>query len=792
MHARRVRGARHPTERPARADCPLATQPSHPRVPSSRIRIKYRGVDASNTQPRSLFWPLALLTLTAACAHDPTVRPDQPKVVALDIKGTEQVKPSAIKEKIVTTRPPWWERLNPFGKRSYFDPNTWQADLKRIVRFYQAQGFYEARIESAQQEPRGDNAVALAVTVHEGEPTKVVQLNVMGMETVEPAHRARALDALPIAEGLVFQEAQWEAAKELVSGRLHELGYAEAEVGGEVRVDLATQGAQVDLRVQSGPRYRFGNIFVATDANPQVNPRRIIEQAQGALRKGDWYSESALAEAQARVFRMGVFGAVKVNRGAPDREARTVPVVVDVREAPFRSVRAGGGVGLDAARQEVRVLGEWTHRNFFGGLRKLTLSSRLGYAFIPNVTAAFDRVDTDGDGVDDAPNLSTPHGLVFQLSAQFEQPRFLARDLRLQTSLTAERGLEQAFNFIGGRARGGVVWLPHPDFSLTPTYNLELYRLQGQRGLADQTTVPPLLLGCASGTASGSTCNISVSYLEQFAEWNRRDDPIAPSHGYYASLSLQEGGGPLQGDFTFLRVLPDLRAYYTFGPGERFTLAARMRLGTLITPVVTNETGERVRRESAIVNRFFAGGGASMRGFNSRRLSPMNVINPDAEQPNDRIVPVGGNSLVETSVELRMKLIPDLSLALFHDTGLAGNGPLNFGPRQEDVVRESSRIFGDYHYQALGLGLRYLTIVGPIRLDVARRLNIGQPLPILDPTSGRPTASIGGLGDCFGLGVEKTTITNPDGSTRTVNVEKSYAGAPEGYCTFFLSIGEAF
>ena len=115
----------------------------------------------------------------------------------------------------------------------------------------------------------------------------------------------------------------------------------------------------MDLQVKPGPRYRFGNIFVATDANPQVAPAAHHRAGAGrGSRKGDWYSETALAEAQARVFRMGVFGAVKVNRGAPDREAGTVPVVVDVREAPFRSMRLGGGVGLDSARQEGRVLGE--------------------------------------------------------------------------------------------------------------------------------------------------------------------------------------------------------------------------------------------------------------------------------------------------------------------------------------------------------------------------------------------------------------------------------------------------
>ena len=297
-------------------------------------------MDAADTHPsRPFFLPLlTLLALAPACAHTDH-RPDQPKVVALDIQGAKQVKPSAIKEKIVTTPPAWYERLNPFGRRSYFDPNTWQADLKRIVRFYQAQGFYDARIDSESQTPKGDKAIALEVKLTEGPPTLVSTFNTPGLEEVEPQHRARALEDLPLAVGQVFHEDQWDTTKETVQQRLHELGYAEAEVGGEVQVDLATHGAVVNLQIQAGPRYKFGNIFVATDANPQVNPRRIIEQAQGAVRKGNWYSESALSEAQARVFRMGVFGAVKVNRGAPDREARTVPVVVDVREAPFRSVR---------------------------------------------------------------------------------------------------------------------------------------------------------------------------------------------------------------------------------------------------------------------------------------------------------------------------------------------------------------------------------------------------------------------------------------------------------------------
>ncbi len=686
---------------------------------------------------------LLLLALACACATTKPY-PDSREVDDLKIEGTDQLDDGDIKAKILTTETPWWEPLWPFDKGpSYFDPNAWQADLRRIERYYQAEGYYQARVVSNEVKPEGAEAVELEVTVQEGKPTRIGAIEVAGLEGLPEDHQRRARADLPLQVGEVFREEDWAGVKDLIQGRLRELGYAQAEVGGEVQVDVETNLAAVKLQVQPRPRYKFGVIFVATDYNPQVSTKRIIEQAQGAIRKGDWYSESALAEAQARVFAMGVFGAVKVNRGEPDQEGGTVPVVVDVREAPLRSIRLGGGFGVDVTRQEGRVLAEWTNRNIGGGLRRLTVRGRAGYAFLPSIYAS-------ASGDKDAKS-----GLVFDAITEFEQPRFLFRDLRLQASLSAEKGLEQAYSFVGGRLRTGVIWQPHPDLSVFPAYNLEVYQLSGTVGGTER--VPPITLGCREQTAGDTSCQIELSYLEATVEWDRRDDKTEPRSGYYAALSVQGGGGPLFGDFTYIRLLPDMRYYHSFGLEQRLTVAGKLRLGTLI-PYRNKETGQE---QSSIVTRFFSGGGSSMRGFNSRRLSPQIAVASEVPDRAAVTVPIGGNSLFESSLEVRYRVTESLVVASFWDTGYVGEGPLSLG----------GAAFQSRLYHAVGMGLRYLTVVGPIRLDIARRLNVGAPLIV-----GGPDSTNLASGTCFGLGSKKT----------------DYAGSPEGLCTVQLSIGEAF
>lgn len=711
-------------------------------------------------------WAL-IFTLVAAAVlgcSGAKEKPDEPIVRSLKIEGAKKVSAGEIKGKILTAESGWLPSWFPFfSDRHYFDPNAWQGDLRRIERVYQSEGYYDARVVNDLVTSKSKDAVDLKVKIVEGEPVRIDKIDIRGLDALPADHRARALADLFIKPGDILKEEIWEGVKGVIQARLHELGYAEAVVNGSAYVDLATHKATIQVNAEVGQRYRFGDLFVASGAQPKVRPSWIYEQAEAAMKKGTWYSDTSLAEAQARVFRMGVFGAVKVNRGAPERVDGTLPIVVDVREAPFHTLRSGGGFGIDQTRNEGRLLAEYVNRDFFGGLRKLTLRGKVGWAFIPNIWTSLGGSQTQ----------ATKSEPIYRVGAELEQPRFFFRDVRLETSVESERGVEQAYSYVGAKAKVGFIWQPHPAFSIFPSYNIETdYLLSGQVSLGGRS--PALFFGKQCG--GDVNCLVTLSYLEQAIVWDRRDDPLEPRKGYYVSLNFQEGGGALRGSFDYLRIRPEARYYHSFGREQKVTLSARVSIGTL-RPLGGSD--------SPILTRFFSGGD-TMRGFNYRRLSPLFVVPVNANQTqSDGVavpsglqgvtVPIGGNGLVETSVELRYRFAEKFELAAFFDAGFVTSQDVWTGARQDAAY------FTRNLQYAAGIGLRYLTAVGPIRLDLAYRLPGGPPLSVFQqsPSLNLPSQETG----CFGL--------NPFGifSGRT---GPQTAGYPEGLCAFHLSIGEAF
>jgi translocation and assembly module TamA len=204
--------------------------------------------------------------------------------------------------------------------------------------------------------------------------------------------------------------------------------------------------------------------------------------------------------------------------------------------------------------------------------------------------------------------------------------------------------------------------------------------------------------------------------------------------------------------------LPDARAYVSFGDEKELTLSARLRAGEL-WPWSGNPD------DSAVVTRFYAGGAISMRGFSERRLSPLLLVPPQPGAPNAQVtVPIGGNGLIDGSFEARYSLTSSLRLAAFIDFGQVTHGRLT----ADDIP---------HVLWAVGIGIRLLTPIGPIRVDLARRLPFGD-LPVLyqvDAAGAIVPASYTPDDSCFGL--FGSHVTTP---------------VPDNMCTLHIAIGEAF
>ena len=108
-----------------------------------------------------------------------------------------------------------------------------------------------------------------------------------------------------------------------------------------------------------------------------------------------------------------------------------------------------------------------------------------------------------------------------------------------------------------------------------------------------------------------------------------------------------------------------------------------------------------------VEERFYSGGSYSVRGWQRQLLGPREISMPADSM--ESVVPTGGNSIIEGSFEFRNPIYKNISGALFLDYGNVWGDWNGF-----DLL--------DLHY-AIGAGLRYNTLIGPIRVDFAWKLN---------------------------------------------------------------------
>ncbi|MFQ5769316.1 MAG: BamA/TamA family outer membrane protein, partial [bacterium] len=170
---------------------------------------------------------------------------------------------------------------------------------------------------------------------------------------------------------------------------------------------------------------------------------------------------------------------------------------------------------------------------------------------------------------------------------------------------------------------------------------------------------------------------------------NSTDRLFSPTRGSLSSFFIETAGLLLQTKFKYYKIYGENRWYRKIKPG--YVLAFRVLMGTM-----NSLGGSPV---TPIEERFFAGGSYSVRGWRRQLLGPSD------EEGNPR----GGNSIIEGSFELRNPIYKGFSGAIFFDYGNVWENWLGF-----DLL--------DLRY-AIGTGLRYNTLIGPLRLDFAWKIN---------------------------------------------------------------------
>ncbi|HEX3776458.1 MAG TPA: BamA/TamA family outer membrane protein [Polyangiaceae bacterium] len=680
-------------------------------------------------------------SFVAACTSVP---PGRSAVQSVDFEGNHSLDSDELREKLATAESPRF--LGFFSGVVYdysvFDRFVLDRDLQRIERYYRAKGYYAARARAGRVFFTSPNKVKVEIIVDEGKPTIVRRVDFHGLESL-PRPIADAAErgtraALDVNQR--FEESKYEDAEKALRTKLANYGYAYVKVQRAADVDLPKNAVAVGWFVTPGPRARFGQVkIIGLGEIPEAPVRRAL-----ALEPGKPYSQSELDSAKRALLDMNVFSSVVIQPDIePAGENQTspeVPIEVRVEPAKLRAIHLGGGVQVDSIQTDVHVLGGWENRNFFGGLRSFTFEVRPGVVLYPT------RIPTL-----QAPTNLLPEG---RANAQFRQPGFLEARTGLFTRLD---GSIAPVILAPDQTTGPI--LGYRDGRVTAGLDRSLWRLYG----SISHTVQVDSAFTYAGRLDPDLHLITISYPEAFLTLDLRDQRMHPHQGAYFSTDWQVAG--VGGDARDVRMQSEARGYLPLS--RKVTLAARTTVGLLFPSNygdtleaaahgadLSNERAHWVRDIQLMFLRgFFSGGSGSNRGYALREIGPHGIV-PQASSSlakacdptltsgtNSCDLPLGGFTLWEASLELRFPLMGPLSAALFTDTS--------------DVSDRQVDFRFDRPHLSVGVGFRYDTPVGPIRLDTGYRVpGLQAPAGAVDEgvpatTFGLPIAISFGIGEAF-------------------------------------------
>ena len=744
--------------------------------------------------------------------RDDVAELERPEVLDLRFRGLKAIRKGDLKTSIATKESGCKSLLlRPFClitkshyvyQRQYLDREEFSRDVIRLLVVYFKRGYRDARVDTVIARSKGGVRVAFNVT--EGPPTLVAATTIAdsgGLTGKELSRELRPTQGQPL--NLLALDSSVIRLRAL----LWERGYANALLTPVTAVDDMNNTADLQLKVVPKLRTTIGSIRIV--GNEKISDATIRNSL--LIEPGDLFRRSAIGRSQRSLYESSFFRSAVIDTVQSDTESTRDSVktlVVRVQEAPLREVGVSAGfTTADFGQADAH----YTHNYWLGGARRLDLGVTVGNLLAQQLTK--NRLFVDIANIVEDEDLGRYYSPTYQASADVRQRWFQSPRNTIGAGIFAQR--RSSPGVFVDRGYGANTTFTRELAERTPlsaTYRFEIARVEAgdvyfcvNFGVCDNRTIDALRGG---QRLSPVAFTLSV---------DRTDAPFSPTRGLLGRAEVEHASKFTSSDFRYNRAYVDVALYRTL-PFKRAVGAVHVRAGW-VDPLASTGEAVGVGTVGAVEGtnagqilhprkRFYAGGSQSVRGFGENQLGPrVLTIDPDKlrgrrdssgttlyscaqsapiqrcdvnlaglRDTDFRARPLGGTTLLEGGLEVRVPVWGPVVGALFVDAAILGEGTLN------SITKGTGAI-------TPGFGVRYESPVGPIRVDLGVRPLLREALPVItqltDSTGQRRLIDLSPADGCRANSPGCRVYPDP-------SAKQSFINRLTNRLTLHLSIGQAF
>jgi outer membrane protein insertion porin family len=571
-----------------------------------------------------------------------------------------------------------------------------RTSVTGIENLYKDNGFEQVKVtpEVVDREPN----VYVTFNIAEGDRTTVSSLRIDGNKSIPADQLKFGKKGFELQQGKPFSPRRMSDDRNRIAARYLDQGFLDSEVKTVVsRHPDDPHEVDVTYAITENQRVRISQVLYLG----QQHTKQAVIQQSANLHPEQPLSQGKLLEGESNLYDLGIFDWSSVGPRKQITTQREEEALVKVHESKRNSITYG--LGMEISRRggnvptgSVAVPGLPTI-----GLHGATILPSENTFVSPRGSIEFTRRNMRGLAQTGAVSLLMSR-LDQRAILTYTDPHFRRSSWEALISISGERTTENPL--FEARLEGASIQFQR-FLDAKKTTQLQL-RYDFNHTSLSQLLVPALVLPADR--------DVRLSYVSSTIIQDTRDKPLDAHKGVYGTLDFRIVPSAFGSSTDFTRLLGQY-AYYK--PFHGLVLANSIRLG-LAAPYAGSDVPTS--------QRFFSGGGTSLRGFPTNEAGPIRYVpfcqtatsNP-ASCPQIA-VPVGGNQLFILNSELRypIPIINNLGGVVFYDGGNVYRR-INFPE------------FVDNYTNTIGVGLRYNTPIGPVRFDIGRNLN---PVPGISRT----------------------------------------------------------